>query len=199
MYYVGLDVHRKSIAFCIKRADGVIEREGTLAARRADLSAWARSLPQPWSGAMEATLFSDWVYDHLREHAANLQMGHPARMRAIATAKKKTDRLDARTISDLLRCNLLPPAYVMPESLRQLRRVLRYRNVLVRASVRMQNKIAGLLMEMGVEYDTSRLHRKKYFRRLLEQTAGEIPESARRLLCFSREQHESLSRMERQL
>ena len=151
MYYVGLDVHKKSIAYCVKQADGVIVREGQVAARRADLSEWARQLPQPWTGAMEATLFSDWVFDHLAPLAESLEMGHPARMRAIATAKKKSDKLDARTICDLLRCHLLPPAYVMPESVRRLRRVLRYRNLLVRAGVQMQNKIAGLLLEIGSE------------------------------------------------
>jgi transposase len=148
-------------------------REGTAAARREDLRAWAAGLPQPWTGAMGATLFSDWVYDRLTPFAAALKMGHPARMWAVATSKKKTDRLDARTICDLLRC-----AFVMPAPLRQLRRVLRYRNLLVRAGVQMQNKIAGLLLEMGVEYDTPRLHRQKYFGQLIEekQTEG-LPEN----------------------
>ena len=199
MYYVGLDVHKKSIAYCVKQADGVIIREGTVAARRADLSEWARQLPRPWTGAMEATLFSDWVYEHLAPLAESLHMGHPARMRAIATGKKKSDKLDARTICDLLRCNLLPPAYAMPESVRRLRRVLRYRNLLVRAGVQMQNKIAGLLLEMGVSYDTPRLHRKRYFGALLDQNRDEIPDSARHLLAFSREQYETLHRMEQKL
>ena len=199
MYYVGLDVHKKSIAYCVKQGDGVILREGNVAARREDLSRWAAELPQPWRGAMEATLFSDWVYDHLNPLAASLQMGHPARMRAIATSKKKNDKLDARTICDLLRCDFLPPAYVMPPQLRQLRRVLRYRNLLVRASVQMQNKIAGLLLEMGVEYEVSKLHRKKYFGQLVADQQAEIPASAKHLLAFSREQYETLHRMEVQL
>jgi len=48
-------------------------------------------------------------------------------------------------------------------------------------------QIAGLLLEMGVEYDTPRLHRKKYFGQLLQEKEAEIPASARRLLAFSRE------------
>jgi hypothetical protein len=71
MHYVGLDVHKKSIAYCVKQADGVIVREGTVAARREDLGSWAAALPQPWTGAMEATLFSDWVYDHLDSFASH--------------------------------------------------------------------------------------------------------------------------------
>jgi hypothetical protein len=39
---------------------------------------------------MEATLFSGWIYDTLKPFAAELQMGHPAMMKAIGAAKKKT-------------------------------------------------------------------------------------------------------------
>ena len=28
-----------------------------------------KTLPQPWSAAMEATMFTGWVYAHLKPHA----------------------------------------------------------------------------------------------------------------------------------
>lgn len=52
---------------------------------------------------------------------------------------------------------------------------------------------------MGVEYDTPRLHRKRYFGELIEARQAEIPASARHLLAFSREQYETLHRMELRL
>jgi transposase len=48
-------------------------------------------------------------------------------LKAITAAKKKNDRADAEKIADLLRVNLLPECHMMPEELRELRRVLRYR------------------------------------------------------------------------
>jgi hypothetical protein len=39
-----------------------------------------------------------------------------------------------------------------PSQIRELRRVLRYRNLMMRQAVRMKNKIAGLLMEVGEPY-----------------------------------------------
>jgi hypothetical protein len=51
---------------------------------------------------------------------------------------------------------------------RDLRRVLRYRNMSVREAVKMKNKTAGLLMEVGAEYSKKRLHQKGYFRDLME-------------------------------
>ena len=39
-YYVGLDVHRKSISFCVKRADGAIVREGKITSTREAIASW---------------------------------------------------------------------------------------------------------------------------------------------------------------
>ena len=43
--------------------------------------------------AMEATIFSGWIYDHLLPHAEAVKVGHPLMLRAIAAAKKKNDRI----------------------------------------------------------------------------------------------------------
>jgi hypothetical protein len=69
IHYIGLDVHKKTISYCIKTAAGQILQESTLVAERSVLRSWAASLPQPWHGAMEATIFSAWIYDTLRPNA----------------------------------------------------------------------------------------------------------------------------------
>jgi transposase len=125
-------------------------------------------------------------------------MGHPAKMKAITAGKKKSDCLDARTIADLLRCNLLPACYVLPPHLRDLRRLLRYRNLIVRQSVRMQNRMAGLLMESGAPFDRERLHRKKYFADLMK-SLQEVPESVKDLLRMSRGSMEMFESTQKQL
>jgi transposase len=58
MYYIGLDVHKRTISYCVK--DG----SGTIPAARFDLDRWMKTLPQPWTAAMEATVFTGWIYDH---------------------------------------------------------------------------------------------------------------------------------------
>ena len=60
--------------------------------------------------AMEATIFTSWVYDHLLPHGAAVKVAHPLMLRAITAAKRKNDRIDAGKIADLLRVNLLPEA-----------------------------------------------------------------------------------------
>jgi len=143
VYYIGLDVHKKTIAYCIKTVNGQIVRQGTVNANRMALHQWLMELKTPWSGAMEATLFTGWIYDFLRPHAVELKVAHPEMLKAITAAKKKNDRADAETLADLLRVNLLPECVMMSEELRELRRILRYRNMIVRTATRMKNKISG--------------------------------------------------------
>ena len=198
IHYIGLDVHKKTISYCIKTAEGRIVREGKLEASRSTLRSWAEGLREPWCGAMEATLFSAWIYDTLKPYAQRLVMGHPAKMKAITAGKKKSDTIDARTIADLLRCDLLPVCYVFPPEMRDLRRLLRYRNMVVRQSVRMQNKMAGLLMESGTTFVKDKLHGKKYFSELMK-SLEEVPESVKDLLRMSRGSMEMFESTQKQI
>ncbi|MBC8018229.1 MAG: IS110 family transposase [Verrucomicrobia bacterium] len=198
IYYIGLDIHKKTIAYCIKRIDGVLVQQGTVAAERKALSRWLSELPGPWYGAMEATIFTGWVYDYLKPHAVELKVAHPAMLKAITAAKKKNDRADAEKISDLLRVNLLPECHMMPEELRELRRILRYRNMIVRTAVKMKNKMSGLLMEVGAQYNKRQLHGKKYFAALLERVE-DVPDSVKGLLKLSRNGFEMFDDIQKKL
>ena len=47
MYYIGLDVHKKTISYCVKDAAGLVYREGKIGSTRRELDAWmARQEPE---------------------------------------------------------------------------------------------------------------------------------------------------------
>jgi transposase len=186
MYYIGLDVHKRTISYCVKDASGRVYAEGSVPATRCDLDRWMKTLPQPWTAAMEATMFTGWIYDYLQPHAAALKVAHPLMLRAIAAAKKKNDRIDANKICDCLRCDFLPECYMASTAIRERRRTLRYRNLLVRQMVQRKNKTGMLLMEAGVSYNKQRLHQAGYFRELLA-TNPDINEGLSSLLRLCRE------------
>jgi hypothetical protein len=48
MYYVGLDVHKKTISYCVTGVSGSVHAEGSVHATRSDLDRWMKILPQPW-------------------------------------------------------------------------------------------------------------------------------------------------------
>lgn len=172
--------------------------QGMIRATRASLTDWAEKRTVKWIGAMEATLFTGWIYDFLLPYALELKVAHPAMLKAITAAKKKNDAADAEKIADLLRCNLLPECYMLSEEQRNLRRILRYRNLLVREAAKMKIKTTGLLMEVGAEYNKQRLHGMKYFQDLLDNL-DYVPESVLDLLQMSRSSMESFDKMQKSL
>jgi len=135
---------------------------------------------------MEATIFTGWIYDHLLPHAEKVKVAHPLMLRAIAAAKRKNDKIDASNIADCLRCDFLPECYMTSTEIRDRRRTLRYRGLLVKQTVQMKNRISGLLMETGVSYNKRRLHKVGYFDELMSGNE-EIDNSIRSLLKLSRE------------
>ena len=174
MYYIGLDVHKKMISYCVKDGSGRIHAESAIPATRFALDNWMKTLPQPWTAAMEATIFT------------RVKVAHPLMLRAIAAAKKENDRIEPHKIADCLRCDFLPECYMASTEIRERRCTLRYRNLLVRQAVQMKNKIAALLMEAGVSYNKQKLHKVAYFRELLP-TNQDIDDGLRSLLRLCRE------------
>jgi transposase len=200
-YYIGLDLHKKINVYCIKKADGQILEEGTMPATRKDLRDWISGLESPFMLGMEATMFSGWVYDcvcSMIDEPNQVFVGHAAMLKAMAVMKNKSDKIDARMLSDLLRCNLFPSIYMAPQEMRDLRRVLRFRNYLVRLAISLKNKTAGLLMECGQSYQKKKLHQKRYFSDLLENLE-ETPESVVELLQFNRNMIETFEQSQKRL
>src|ERR1019366_8849550 len=96
------------------------------------------------------------------------------------------DKIDAGKIADCLRCDFLPECHMVSTEIRDRRRTLRYRHLLVRQMVQMKNRVSGLLMETGVEHNKQRLHKAGYFHELLP-TSQEVHPCIRPLLKISRE------------
>jgi transposase len=85
-----------------------------------------------------------------------------------------------------------------PTELRERRRTLRYRNLMVRQATQLKNKMAGLLMEAGVTYNKDKLHQPGYFSELLA-TNEEIDKPLEPLLRLNREMLVRLEKTERGL
>ena len=75
IHYIGLDVHKKTISLLHKDGRRPNCGRGQAAGEAAALRRWAEGLREPWHGAMEATLFSAWIYDTLKPYAEQLVDG----------------------------------------------------------------------------------------------------------------------------
>jgi transposase len=93
----------------------------------------------------------------LEEAGYELHLAHPLRTKAIAAARVKTDAVDARTLAQLLRADLLPEAYVAPRELRDLRDLLRQRVVITQMRTALKNRVHALLARHRVRREHSDL------------------------------------------
>jgi hypothetical protein len=73
LYYIGLDIHKRVISYCIKAIDGRLIGQGKIEADRKSLDEWVKGLPCPWVGELTALT---WV----------LEIGDPGRFASIRQA-----------------------------------------------------------------------------------------------------------------
>ena len=56
MHYIGLDVHKKTISYCVKDSSGQVHQEGKIGATRCELDRWMETVPRSRTVAMETTI-----------------------------------------------------------------------------------------------------------------------------------------------
>ena len=49
MNFIGLDIHKKTISYCVKDNSGKVLSEGKMPATRQGLQAWIGTLAKPWT------------------------------------------------------------------------------------------------------------------------------------------------------
>jgi transposase len=82
------------------------------------------------------------IYSYLSEKKhLNVVLSNPIKTRAIASAKIKTDKLDALKLANLLRGGYIAECYVPDRRIMDLRELVRHRAALVRMRTKLKNKI----------------------------------------------------------
>jgi transposase len=85
----------------------------------------------------------------VRPEAQRLVMVHPQRVKAIASARLKNDRVDSETLAHLSRADLLPEAWMAGERTQQLRLLTRLRITLGRQRAKAKNQLQAVLHQEG--------------------------------------------------
>jgi transposase len=139
-----MDVHRSFAQIAVVE-DGLCRDEGRIGVRAEDLRAWAATLRPDDEVALEATTNSDAIATMLRPLVRRVVVSNPRKTRAIAEAKVKTDKVDARILAQLLAVDYLPETWVADDRTRMLRRVVMRRTHLVKQRTRLKNQVHAIL------------------------------------------------------
>jgi hypothetical protein len=104
---IGLDVHRDFAQVAIWQG-GAVTQEGRFATTPEEVRAFANSLAPTDEVALEVTGNTWAIASLLASCAARVVVSNPAKTRAIAEAKIKTDKVDAAILAELLAADFLP-------------------------------------------------------------------------------------------
>jgi transposase len=145
MRSIGLDVHRQFAEVAVAQGGQAVPSGHRFEATPAGLLAFARSLGKEDQVVLEATVNTWAIVDVLAAHAGRVVVSNPLRTRAIASAKVKTDKIDAATLAQLLAADFLPEVWIPDPETRSRRAQVAHRAGLVQQRSRLRNRVEAVL------------------------------------------------------
>jgi transposase len=143
--YIALDIHKEYVFVGGMNAS----QEWILPARRIELSKfgeWAKKNLCERDAVVIETTTNVWdIYDIVQPLAGYAVVAHAGGVRQIAEARVKTDKEDVKRLIRLLIADMLPEVWVPPQSVRELRGLVSYRQRLVKTGAMIRNRLQSLL------------------------------------------------------
>lgn len=176
--FVGLDYHQSGVQVCVMDTTGkvLVNRKcennwRIVAAAVGDASVYA---------AIEACGGAADLADELAQQAGwSVHLAHPGYVHRIKQSPDKTDYSDARLLADLERVGYLPQVWHAPQRIRELRRLVRYRQQLVEQRRNVKLRIRALLRDHRLSLGEARPWTKAW---LAWVGQADLPEESRWIL-----------------
>jgi transposase len=150
--FVGIDLHKLTLNAAVMDEEGKVLNEVKIKSEPDSLKNFSESLPAKSDVVIESSSTCYWAYRVLSERH-NVVLSNPMKTKAIASAKVKTDKIDALTLANLLRGGYIAQSYIPPAEVMQLRELVRYRANLVRIRAIIKNKVHAKLFMYNVKID----------------------------------------------
>jgi transposase len=153
--YAGLDVHQAFTVGTIvdEKGNPLLERQVPTNEEGYRLLFARLKAKNRIKAVFEASRNWPYIAGLLKEQNVDAVMAHPLRVRAIAAARIKTDKIDSRTLAHLLRADLIPTSYMPVLEIVELRRLVRYRVTVGRLRAQLKNRIRAVLAQEGKTCD----------------------------------------------
>lgn len=141
MYYSGIDQHKRDCVITTYDDAGHRVKQQRVPNTRDRLRRYFTEFSGPHRAVVESTGFWYWLADLLEDLGVELTLAHATRLKAIAAAKVKTDRVDSDLLAQLLRADLIPAAHRIARKARGPRDLLRLRVRLVEKRISCLNSL----------------------------------------------------------
>lgn len=144
MNYVGIDYHKAYSVLAAMNERGQVVNEARITGNTlVGFAQFFQSLDSPAKVVLEGTRNWGYLYDLLHDLPAieEVQLANAYKLRVIAEAQVKTDKIDARALAQLLRGDLIPRLHVPSPPNRCRKNVLRQRVFWVRVRTMIRNRV----------------------------------------------------------
>lgn len=148
--FVGIDLHKDVSQMAVLResrspsqlrmANDVVTVERAL-----------KKLPKGSKIALEAMGSWWWMVDLAQKTGHEVFLSHPKQTKAIASARLKSDKVDALMLAKLLKADLLPTVWIPPENQRHVRELLTHRARLVRQRTAVINELRAVYAKRNID------------------------------------------------
>ncbi len=159
--YIGLDVHQATISVAVLDSVGNLVMEAILETKAETILQFIGGLRGSLHVTLEEGTCAAWLHDLLKPHVAQVLVCDP-RKNALIKAGNKSDRIDARKLSDLLYLNKLNPVYHGETGMRVLREVARSYLALTRDTTRVMNRVKALYRSWAIPCAGQRVYAPRY-------------------------------------
>jgi transposase len=151
MIHVGIDLHTVNMVNVAINDNGEQVKEAKLPTSQKTLHDFFSGFVQSVQAVVECTSSWYWLSDWCRANGIDLTLAHSKRVKAMSYAKVKTDTVDARTLAELLRAELIPQAYQIKHDRRELRELTRGRLRMIQWRGRLQSTLWNQAITCNVQ------------------------------------------------
>lgn len=148
MRYIGADLHKKSITFCVvelvRGKTTVRDRKRILCQHTDKISEYVRK-HAPCEVVVETTIGQEWFVQLCEPLAKRTVVAHASKLRIIAESTRKTDKVDAFVLAELLAKDMIPESWIPTPRVRQHRALVRRRRKVQSRITSVKNSIRATL------------------------------------------------------
>jgi len=149
--FIGIDAHKEYCFVNVQDEKGNVMESVKVETNKGRLLEFFSDYGEESIATLESTYNWIFVYEIVKECVGEIKLANPRQTKAIASAKVKTDKVDAKTLAGLLRADLIPEIYVSNKEERQQKDFLRFRYTIVRMRTSLKNKIHAFMTRYGFE------------------------------------------------
>ena len=147
--YIGLDVHQATISVAVMDPTGRLLMECVLETKPSTILEFIRGMRGRVYVTFEEGTWAAWLHDLLEQHVTKVLVCDP-RKNALLKKGKKSDKIDARKLADLLRAGLLSPVYHGEAGVRTLKELARSYLTITRDMTRVMSRIKALYRSWAI-------------------------------------------------